>query len=200
MPPRIVTVEPPQSGERRITLEFDANPTFYMGFHKPTIPHEDDYVFDVIDSLLSAGRTSRLTRDVVMKNKIAVSVGTFTVPGSRYPNMFTISGIPRAPHTISDLERAIWVELERLKTEPVSQKELHKVINNLEASQIRELESDYMMARNLTYYQQVAGDWRYLTRSVEKIKAVTADDIQRVARKYFTRSNMTVATLVQKKK
>jgi len=199
-PPRIVTIEPPQSGERRVSLEFDANPTFYMGFHKPTLPHEDDYVFDVIDSLLSAGRTSRLTREIVMKNKIAVSIGTFTVPGSRYPNMFTISGIPRAPHTTADLERAVWVELERLKTEPVGGRELQKVINNLEASQIRELESDYMMARNLTYYQQIAGDWRYLTRSVEKIKAVTADDIQRVARKYFTKSNMTVATLVQKKK
>jgi len=199
LPERIVSTEPSQGGERRVDVSFDASPSLMMGFHKPTIPHPDDFVFDVIDSVLSSGRTSRLHKEVVIKKKVAVSIGTFTTPGSRYPNLFTISAEPRAPHTTADVEKAVWVELERLKTEPVTKRELEKVINNVEADLIRGLVSDYSMARRLTWYQQIAGDWRYITRSVDKIKAVTTKDIQRVARKYFTRDNLTVATLVRKK-
>ncbi len=200
LPPRIVSEEPAQGGERRVNLVYDASPTFMMGFHKPTLPHEDDYVFDVIDSILSDGRSSRLNREIVMNKKVAVSVGTFSVPGSRYGNLFTISGKPREGYTTQEVEEAVWDELERLKREPADKKELEKVINNLEAEMIRGLVSDYSMARRLTYFQQVAGDWRYMTDSIEKIKAVTAEDIQRVAKKYFAKENMTVATLVQKAK
>lgn len=199
LPDRIVSKEPLQGGERRVDVSFDASSSMLMGFHKPTIPHPDDFVFDVIDSILSSGRASRLYKEVVMKKKVAVSIGTFTAPGSRYPNLFTISAKPRATHTTADVEKAVWEELERLKTEPVTKRDLEKVINNVEADLVRGLVSDYGMARRLTWFEQVAGDWRYITTSVDKIKAVTAEDIQRVARKYFTRDNLTVATLVRKK-
>ena len=200
LPYRIVSTEPDQGGERRVEVEADANPSFMMGFHKPTSPHPDDYVFSVIDSILSSGRTSRFYKNIVRKKKVAVSVGSFTVPGSRYPNLFTISGAPMPPHTTADVEKAVWEELEKLKSEAVTDEELKKVINNLEADFIRGLVSHYGMARLLTYYQLVTGDWRNVVREMEKIKSVTAEDIQRVARKYFTKDNMTVATLVRKKK
>ncbi|MGK7344915.1 MAG: M16 family metallopeptidase [Candidatus Nitrospinota bacterium M3_3B_026] len=197
LPVRRPTKEPPQGGERRIEVVFDANPSFMMGFHKPTFPEPDDYVFSVIDSILSQGRTSRFYRNIVEKKKVAVSVGTFTVPGSRHPNLFTIAGEPMPPHTTMDVEEAVWDELERLKTEPVPEKELEKVINNMEADFIRGLVSHYGMARLLTYYQQVTGDWREVLREMERIKAVTPEDIIRVAEKYFTKDNMTVATLTR---
>lgn len=199
LPDRIMSREPLQGGQRRVDVSFDASPSVFIGFHKPTIPHPDDFVFDVIDSILSSGRTSRLNKEVVIKKKVAVSIGTFTAPGSRYPNLFTISAEPREPYTTTDVEKAVWEELTRLKTELVTKRELDKVINNVEADLIRGLVSDYSMARKLTWFQQVAGDWRYITTSVDKIKAVTAEDIQRVAKKYFTRDNMTVATIIKKK-
>ncbi|MDH5509719.1 MAG: insulinase family protein [Nitrospinota bacterium] len=200
LPPRVMSHEPDQGGERRVSLTFDANPMVLIGFHKPTMPDNDDYVFDVISQLLAGGRTGRFNKELVINKKVAVSADTFTAPGSRYPNVFTIGGTPRPPHSTQDLEKAVWVELERLKTEPVEEKELHKVVNNMEADMIRDLVSDYSMARRLTYYQQIAGDWRYLTQYLDKIRAITPKDIQKAAEKYFTRDNMTVATLVQKKK
>lgn len=199
LPDRIVTEEPPQGGERRIEVEFDANPSFMMGFHKPVTPHPDDYVFSVIDSVLSSGRTSRFFKNVVRDKKVAVSVYTYTVPGSRYPNVFTISGEPMPPHSTADVEAAVWEELERLKTEPVPRDELDKVKNNMEADFLRSLVSHYGMARLLTYYQQITGDWREVINEMKKIKAVTAEDVMRVAKKYFTKDNVTVATLARKK-
>ncbi len=200
LPERIVTKEPPQGGERRTIVEFDASPTFMMGFHKPTYTHPDDPVFDVIDSILSSGRTSRFEKEIVRKKKIASSVGSWTGPGSRYSNLFNMSGEPLPPHTTKEVEKAIWDELERLKNEPVSQKELAKVINNVEADFLRGLVSHYGMARLLTYYQLITGDWRNTMTSIEKMKAVTPEDIQRVAKKYFTHDNLSVATLERKKK
>lgn len=200
LPDRVVTVEPPQGGERRVNVEFDASPTLLMGFHKPVYPHEDEIVFDVINYILASGRTSRFDQEIVRKKKVAVSVGAWSGPGSRYPNLFSISGDPMPPHTTKDVEKAVWAELERLKTEPVSDRELRKVINNVEAGFIRGLVSHYGMARLLTHYETVTGNWRDISNEIEKIKAVTPEDIQRVAKKYFTHDNVTVATLVKKKK
>jgi predicted Zn-dependent peptidase len=96
------------------------------------------------------------------------------------------------------VEAAIYDELERLKREPVSFKELEKVINNLDADMVRTLRSNSGLASQLALYQAVAGDWRYILKSREKIAAVTAGDIQRVAAQYFTKSNRTVGVLVKK--
>jgi predicted Zn-dependent peptidase len=200
LPRRTLSAEPEQGGQRRVDLEFDANPMVMMGFHKPTLPTDDDYVFDVIDSILAHGRTSRFHKSLVIEKKVAISAETFTVPGSRYDNLFTVSATPRPPHTTLEVEKAVWEDLERLKAEPVSAKELEKVINNLEADLVRDLVSDYSMAKRLTSYQQIAGDWRYITRYLAKIKTITPADVQKTSQKYFTRANLTVATLVQKKK
>lgn len=200
LPPRTATIEPPQGGERRVTVTFDAGPTFLMGFHKPTWPDKDDVVFSVIDGILSSGRTSRFNKNIVRKNKIALSVGTWQAPGSRYPNVFVISGDPAPPHTTLDVEAAVWEELDRLKTEPVSADELAKVKTNMEADFIRGLVSHYGMAHLLAYYEQITGDWRNISIERELTAAVTAADIMRVAKKYFVKDNVTIATLEQVKK
>ena len=105
---------------------------------------------------------------------------------------------PLAPHTTAEVEAAILAELERLKRESVSSKELERIINNLDADMVRALRSNSGLASQLALYQTVAGDWRYVLRSRDKIAAVTPADIQRVAAQYFTKSNRTVATLVKK--
>jgi len=109
-----------------------------------------------------------------------------------------VTATPLAPHTVAEVEAAIYEELERLKQEPVSPKELEKVINNLDADLVRALRSNSGLASQLALYQTVAGDWRYVLKSRDKIAAVTPADVQRVAAQYFTKSNRTVGVLVKK--
>lgn len=197
--PEIVTVEPEQRGERRVEVEFDAEPIVAIGYHKPALGHPDDDVFDVIDGILTDGLTSRLETSLVREKRLAASVGSdANYPGVRAPNLFILTATPLAPHTPAEVEAAIYAELDRLKTEPVPAKELQKIVNNLDADMVRALRSNSGLASQLTLYQTVAGDWRHVLRSRDRIAAVTAADIQRVATAYFTKSNRTVGTLVKK--
>lgn len=197
-PPPVVTVEPLQKGERRVEVEFEAEPILLMGYHKPPLGHPDDFVFDVLDSVLSEGVTSRLYRTLVRDKRLALSVGTDSgFPGLRDPNLFMISAAPLAPHTAAEVEAAIDEELERLKAEPVSAKELEKVLNNLDASLVRSLRSNSGLASQLAFFQTLAKDWRYVLTVRDRIASVTPEDIRRVAARYFVKSNRTVATLVK---
>ncbi|MGH7260673.1 MAG: M16 family metallopeptidase [Nitrospiraceae bacterium] len=197
-PPPVITAEPEQRGERRVEVEFDAEPIMLIGYHKPALGHPDDFVFDVLESVLSDGVTSRLYHRVVREKRLATAIGAdASFPGLVAPNLFVISAAPLAPHTIAEVEAAVYEELERLKTEPVSAKELEKVLNNLDANLVRALRSNSGLAGQLAYFQTVAKDWRYVLKARERIAAVTPADIQRVARAYFTKTNRTVATLVR---
>jgi predicted Zn-dependent peptidase len=197
-PPRVVTIEPVQRGERRVEVEFDAEPFLLFGYHKPAIGHPDDDVFDVIDSVLSEGQTSRLHRRLVREKRLAASVDTQTsYPGAKAPALFVIGAVPLASHTTREVEAAIDEEIARLKTEPVTAQELEKVLNNLDAELVRSLRSNSGLASQLAYYQTVAKDWRYVLAARERIAAVTPSDIMRVAGKYLVPSNRTVATLIK---
>ncbi|HWF61111.1 MAG TPA: pitrilysin family protein [Nitrospira sp.] len=198
-PPPLVTIEPEQRGERRVEVEFDAEPAIVIGYHKPRLGHPDDDVFDVIDAVLSDGLTSRLHQTLVREKRLAASVGSdASHPGVRAPNLFIFTATPLAPHTTAEVEVAVYEEIERLKREPVASKELEKVLNNLDADLVRGLRSNSGLASQLALYQAVAGDWRYILTSRDKVAAVTAADVQRVAKQYFTKSNRTVAVLVKK--
>jgi predicted Zn-dependent peptidase len=196
-----ITPEPEQKGEKRVKIIFDANPELIIGYHKPTLPHFDDYCFDVIDAVLSQGRTSRLYKKMVEKEKLAVSIETVNgLPGARYPNLFTVFATPRSPHTTRELEKAIYQELDRLKREEVSEKELTKIKNQLKANRIYRLQSNSGIAHELSYNQTVANDWRYMEKHIEIIEKITPQDIMQVAREYFKEENRTVAELVKQEK
>jgi predicted Zn-dependent peptidase len=194
-----VTVkEPPQEGERRIEVEFDAEPQLMIGYHKPTLPHFDDYVLDMIQSILSDGRTSRFYKNIVEEG-IAISVDAANgYPGPRYDNLFLIDASPRSPHTTADVEEAIYAELERLKTEPVAEKEFKRILKQVDAGFIRNLSSNAGMAQQLAYFAGVTGDWRYILGWRENMYKITPEDIMKVAKTYFIKSNRTVGTLVKK--
>lgn len=197
--PSLVTEEPPQRGERRVEIEFDAEPALAIGYHKPTIGHPDDFVFDVIDEVLTEGVTSRLYGTLVRDKRLAASVLSDTnYPGVRAPNLFVIAATPLAPHTTAEVEAAIYDELDRLKTEPISTKEFERVLNGLDADLVRSLRSNSGLASQLAFYQTVAGTWRYVVSARDRIAAVTPADVQRVASQYLTKSNRTVGVLVKK--
>ena len=197
IPFRRVTEEPVQNGERLVKLVSDASPRLIIGYHKPTLPTFDDCVFDIIDMILSGGRTSRLYKVLVEKKGIAADVDTANgYPGARYPNLFVIFAQPISSHTCGELEKAIYEELNRLKKEPIESKELEKVKNQLKADLLRGLSTNSGLARMLSYYETVGGDWRYLTKFLELLERVTPADIMTVANKYLNRQNRTVAELV----
>lgn len=198
LPDEVTVKEPVQEGERRIEVEFDAEPQMMIGFHKPTIPHFDDYVLDMISAILSDGRTSRFYKNIVEKS-IAVSANSINgYPGARYDNLFVISATPRSPNSTSDVEAVIYAELEKLKTEPVEEKEFKRILKQIDASYIRALSSNAGMANQLAFYEGIAGDWRYILNWRKKMYEIKPEDIMRVANTYFKKSNRTVATLVKK--
>jgi len=189
--------EPVQQGERRVELVSDANPYMMIGYHKPTLPSFDDYVFDVIDTILSRGRTARLFKVLVEKKGIATSIDTANgFPGARCPNLFVFFATPRCPHINKELEDAIYEEIEKLKKEPVTARELEKAKNQMRADFLRRLSSNSGIANMLSYFEAVAGDYRYITNHINMIEKITAEDIMKVAKKYFNSENRTVASLV----
>jgi predicted Zn-dependent peptidase len=198
LPPPLRTVEPEQLGERRIQVVADANPQLIIGFHKPNSPHPDDVVCEILESLLTSGRTSRLYQRLIEEEKIAAEVSSSNgFPGERYPNLFVIFATPRHPHPAEELEKGIGQELDRLKSEPVTEWELKKVKNQIQTDFLRKLNSNSKLAFWLSYGQSLFGDWRYIPERLKSYERVTAGDIRRVAQKYFTARNRTVATLVK---
>ncbi|MFZ4854886.1 MAG: M16 family metallopeptidase [Desulfuromonadaceae bacterium] len=196
--PPITAQEPKQAGERRIELVAEAEPTMMMGFHKPGIATPEDYVFDVINMILGSGRTSRFYKKLVIEGQIATEIGAFDAPGDRYPNLFVISANPRAPHTVKEVEDAIQAELDLLKTTPVAERDLQRILNKIEYEEARRMGTNGGLARNLTEYEATTGSWRYMTENRGKIAKVTPADIQRVAATYFTRENRTVGFITKK--
>jgi predicted Zn-dependent peptidase len=195
--PPVAAVEPPQRAEKRVTVQFDAEARLAMAFHKPTLPSREDYVFDLIDQILGQGRTSRLYQRLVETEQLATDVAVYGAPGSRYPNLFVIEAVPRHPHTVAEVEAAIVDELQRLQSEEVSATELAKARNRLLTDNLRAMRSNSGLARMLTTYQTLAGDWRYLVSYEERISELTAADVQAVARTWFTPQNRTVVVVAR---
>lgn len=191
------TTEPPQRGPKRVEVHFDAQPQLIVAYHKPTLPHRDDYVFDAIDALLSDGRSSRLVRELVDRQRLAASVSTVNgIPGARYANLFAVFCTPLAGVEPAAIEVAVDRELERLASEPPGPAELQRVLRRLQAARIRSLDSNRGLARNLAYFQTVAGDWRYLVEHAEVLAGITADEVAAAVRTYLVPTNRTTAVLV----
>jgi predicted Zn-dependent peptidase len=196
-PRKPITVEPPQDGEKRVKVVADAEPQLIIGWHKPTFPDRDTYVFEVIQFLLTrSGRSSRLYERLVKNDGICQDVDSFTAPGEEFPNLYALWLTPRSPHSADQVEKAALEEVERLKAEPVTDKELQKIRNQIEAAYLKDLESNLGLAKRLGVYYIASKDPGILDRMRDEMKSVTAEDIQRVSRKYLTAENRTVTELV----
>lgn len=198
-PPKVTKVEPQQSKTREVTLKLASQPWYLEGYHRPAITHPDHATYEVIATLLSSGRTSRLYKSLVEEKKVAlVAQGFNGFPGDKYPNMvlFYAQNAPQA--TIDQVQQALAQEIERLKVEPVSAEELQRVKTQLKASLVRSLDSNLGMARSLVQYEVKTGNWRNLFDQLTAIEAVTAADVQRVAKTTFTPENRTIGRILPK--
>lgn len=197
--PAAIPAEPPQTGERKVEVLFDANPSMIIGYHKPTAPAFDDYVFDVLETILSKGRTSRLYSKLVLQMQVADSITVHNgLPASRYPNLFAIFASPRHPHTNDELLKAILQEIENVQTHSVTNEELVKAKNQMKMEYIKSLDSNSELASILSYYELLLGDYRYFSSYISQIDKVTAKDIQEAAVRYLGTENRTVAVLDKK--
>lgn len=194
--PPVVDKEPEQNGERRAYINFAAEQQLMIAYHKPTMPHRDDYVFDIIIQILSEGRTSRLYKSLVVDKKLVTDVNVFGAPGSRYDNLMVLSLTPRYSCSCTDVEDAVYEELERLKTEPLSIAELTIARKQIMTSILRGLKGNSGLARMLTSYETL-GDWHYLVDYEEQLNLVTTEDVMAVAQRYLHVDNRTVVTLLR---
>jgi predicted Zn-dependent peptidase len=191
-PEGLRTVEPPQRNEREVVLQDQSQPYYIEGYHRPNFRDPDDAVYDVLSDLLSKGRTSRLYRSLVRDKQIAIAAQGGTFPGSKYPSLFFFFAVPSRGHTAEDMAMPIHQEIEKLKTQDVTDEELESIKTRAKADLIRGLADNEGLASQLATYQAYYGDWRELFRSIDRIDKVTKADIRRVASKIFTEENRTV--------
>jgi predicted Zn-dependent peptidase len=197
-PPPIETVEPEQKGERRITLEFPSNPDVMIGYHVPVPPHPDAYAIDVLKSVLGDGRTSRFYKRIYEELELTSRAPDIAFePGMKLDNLFTIHAVPRHPHTTEDVEKAIYEEIERIKTEPPTDREIQRIRNRIDAQLVRVLGSNFGLAFTVGMSVMMRDSWRAFLDDAEMKKLVEPEDVSRMAARYLTPSNRTVATLVK---
>jgi len=195
-PTELTTVEPPQNSVREVKMNDMAQPIYVEGYHRPSYLDPDDAVYDAITDIMSNGRTSRMYRSLVRDQKIAAAAAGFSgFPGTKYAHLFAFYGVPLPGHTNAAMQKAIQEQIQKLKTEDVSDEELQMFKTRTKADLIRGLASNQGLAQQLAIYQTRYGDWRELFRYLEKVDKVQKADIRRVANKVFTDSNRTVGSI-----
>jgi zinc protease len=198
-PPPVRTKEPVQQGERRVTLVKPAQlPLVQVLFHVPETRSPDTPALRVVQTLLSQGQSSRLYKRMVDRDQVALSI--FGGVGNALdPTVFFFFIQPRSGVEPAATEKALYEELARLRTEEVPAAELRKAKNQILAGFYRQMKTIEGRANLLGTYDVFEGDYNKLFHADQTIEAVTAADVQRVARQYLTANNRTVATLVPEK-
>jgi predicted Zn-dependent peptidase len=194
-PRKVHTIEPEQTGERRVFVQREVpSPNLMITYHVPQSGSEDYYALDLLGSILSQGRSSRLYSSLVEENQLALEVGTYY--GDAFdPTLFYFYGVCNDGVKASELEKAILAEVEKISVEGLSENELQKVKNQKLMGFYKTLETINGMSNTIGTYELFFGDYKKLFSAPDDYKKVTADDIKRVAGEYFTKDNRTVGIL-----
>lgn len=196
-PPPLNLVEPIQTETKEVTLTLKSQPWYLEGYHKPALKDADNAVYEMIGSIMSSGRTSRLYRVLVEQKQVALAAqGLSGYPGGKHPNLMLFYALTAPGHTVDEVAQALDAEINKLKTEPVTKEELDRVKNQAKASLLGSLDSNSGMASNLLEYEVKTGSWRNLFKEIETINAVTSGDILRVAQATFKPENRTIGKLL----
>lgn len=200
-PPPVYTKEPDQRGERRFTIKGQSQPFFIMGYHTVPQEHPDFQALQLLGSILSGGRTSKLYKRMVEEEQTALQVVAFNgYPGTKYETMFATLAIPNRGVGVDTMESTILDEIEKVKNGEISKTALDRARTNARANLIRSLDSNSGLASSLASAEALRGDWKKVFTDLEKLQEVTVDDIQRVAKKYLTKKNRTVGAIVSQSK
>lgn len=189
--PRQLPAEKTQTAVRRKTVErkvpVDA---IYMAFHMSNRMHPDYYVYDMITDILSNGRSSRFIQSLVQEQKLFTSIDAY-ISGSLDEGLLHVTGKPVEGVSLEQAEEAIWKELEKMKTVPVSEQELEKVKNRYESEQIFNNINYLNVATNLAFFE-LTGKAEDINEEVGKYRAVTAEQIQATSARCFVPENCSI--------
>lgn len=189
------TDEPEQIGERRVVIREQTQPFVVMGYHRGSIQSEEAPVYTVLADVLSGGRTSRLYQGLVEEETALQVQAVPAFPGSKYPSLFGIFGVPSRGVSPDSVEQEIYAELDSIKTNGITDEELERAKTRSRDQLIGQLDSNLGLAMQFAETETRTGDWRTVFRRLEDIEAVTVEDVQRVAQETLTRSNRTVAMI-----
>jgi zinc protease len=194
-PPKVHIVEPVQTGERRITIKKEVETPYMMiGYKTPESKHEDYYALNILSSVLSSGNSSRLYASLVDQKELATQVATDF--GDTFdPNLFNVYAVANEKVKEIDLEQAIYAEIEKVKKDGITESELQKIKNQKLMEFYNQVETINGKSNNIGTYEVFFGDYRKMFDAPVNYNKVTIADVQRVAKKYLTKSNRTVAVL-----
>ena len=192
---KVHTIEPEQRGEKRVMVHKQVStPNVLITYHVPETKHEDYYALDVLNSILSTGKSSKLYSSLVDKNELATNVFSY-MPETFDPNLFYIYGIANQDVKASDLEQGILKVLDGIIEHGITEKELQKVKNQKLMEFYQTLETIDGKSNTLGTYEVYFGDYKKMYNAPAAYEKVTLADIQRVAKTYFTKKNRTVGVL-----
>ncbi len=195
-PPPVLAVEPPQNGERRVVVAKQAQlPIVYVGYHVPNQTSADAFPLEMLSTILSEGRASRLYKRLVYERQLALEAGGDYNYFSQDPNLFWFWATPMPGQTAEAMEKALLAEMETLKKEPVTDEELQRAKNQVEATFVFQEDSVHRRAALLARFELI-GVYADKDRFLERLRAVTAADVQRVARAYFADDRKNVGVLL----
>jgi zinc protease len=196
-PKPILAVEPEQRGERRFMLKREAQvPFVMMGYRVPNYTSEDSYALNILESILSHGKSSRLYQTLVYDQKSALAVGAEYSLMQADPGLFYFYALVRPGEKVEAIEESLLKEIRRLQAEPPTELELQRAKNQIEAARVFEQDSNFRHAMLLGEAETIGAGWRKVNQFIERTRAVTAQDIQRVASKYLIDDVKTVGMLL----
>jgi zinc protease len=196
-PKPVMTMEGEQKGERRFLLKRDAQVAFVMmGYRVPNYSSEDSYALDVLESILSRGKSSRLYQSLVYEQKLSLAVGAEYGLMQTDPGLFYFYALVSPGQKVDVVEEALHKEIKRLQNEPPTDQELQRAKNQVEAARVFEQDSNFRRAMLLGQSETVGAGWRKVDQFLERIRSITAKDVQRVARQYLIEDARTVGTLI----
>jgi len=192
--------EIPQMGIKRITVKAPAQlPTIVMGYKVPVVKTADTdwepYALEMLAQVLDGGDSARFTRNLVRGQQVAQAIGTSYDLYARLNELLTFSGTPAQGKTVQQLEAAIRDQVKQVQDQLVSEEELKRIKAQLVASKVYEKDSIFYQAMQIGTLETVGLDWRVAENYIDKVRAVTPEQIQQVARKYLVDDGLTVAVL-----
>jgi zinc protease len=194
-------VEVPQLGVRRAIVKQKAKaPYLLMGYKVPVLNAtkdvQDVYALEVLSGILSSGGSSRLASNLIRGKQIAASVSAGYDMNARLPTLFMFDGVPAEGKTAKELEAAINEQISQLKKAPVEAKELARIKAQVVASSVYKKDSNFYQAMQLGMLETVGIGWQKEAEYVKNVKAVTAKQLQSVAKKYLVEDHLTVVHML----